>query len=187
MENFEQTIISQYSTAPTIGRLISNMNDYIDPSVNIDSFYDLVWNVDTAVGWGLDVWGRIVGVGRIITIAADDFFGFEEASFSGNPFNQARYYSGGATTTNYALTDDGFRTLIFAKALANICDGSIAAINQLLLTLFPDRGNCYVVDNLDMTIEYTFEFPLSAVEISIVENSGVMPTPTGVSFSVVII
>ena len=62
--------------------------------------------------------------------------------------NQSPFYSGAVLTSNFNLSDDAFRTLIFAKALANISDGSIPAINQLLLNLFPRRGNCYVTDGL---------------------------------------
>ena len=44
------------------------------------------------------------------------------------------------------LSDAAFRTLILAKALSNICDGSIPAINQILINLFcqPWHGNAYV-------------------------------------------
>ncbi len=43
----------------------------IDPTADLNAFYDLVWNVATAQGWGLDVWGRIVGVTRNLNIPAD--------------------------------------------------------------------------------------------------------------------
>jgi hypothetical protein len=183
MQNVDQTIISQYSTSPTINRLISNFNDYIDPSVDIDNFFNLVWNVDTAVGYGLDVWGRIVGVGRVLQVSSTPkFFGFNEASnVSADPFNTSPFYSGQQISSNFILADDGFRVLIFAKALANICDGSIPAINQILLTLFPGRGNCYIADGLNMSQTYTFLFHLTPVEAAIVSQSGILPRSTGVS------
>jgi hypothetical protein len=128
--------------------------------------------------------GRVVGVSRVIPVAVGEYFGFEE---SGNPgddsFGMAPFYSGQALTENYALSDTAFRTLILAKAYANICDGSIASINQLLLQLFPARGVCYVEDGADMTMIYTFNFTLSSVEQAIVVNSGVLPRPSGVSVS----
>jgi hypothetical protein len=73
MRNVEQTIISQYGNSATITQLIQNMNDYIDPRADIDNFYSFIWNVDTAQGFGLDIWGRIVNVSRsIFTNALDD-------------------------------------------------------------------------------------------------------------------
>jgi hypothetical protein len=70
---------------------------------------------------------------------------------------------------------------VLAKALANICDGTIQGLNSILQLLFPGRGPSYVTDGLDMTMEYVFGFPLTPVETSIVQNSGVLPRPAGVS------
>lgn len=185
---WEQTLITQYDLSPTIRQIVKNFQDHIDPAADLDAFYNLIWNVDTAVGYGLDVWGRIVGVGRVIQLGSSKYFGFEEATtLSADPFNQSPFYTGQTLTTNFLLSDDGFRTLIFAKALANICDGSIPAINQILLTLFPGRGNVYVVDNADMTIDWTFGFEPTALERTIVELSGVLPKPCGVTATTVIV
>ena len=122
----------------------------------------------------------------MLNVATGSYFGFTGPSgTSGDPYDQSPFYSGQVTTSNYALSDDGFRMLILAKAVANICNGSIPAINQILLMLFPGRGNCYVVDNNDMTMIYHFEFILTPVEAAIVQQSGVLPRPAGVFASVV--
>jgi hypothetical protein len=36
-----------------------------------------------------------------------------------------------------------------------------------------------------MTFKYVFEFPLTALQLSILTNSGVFPKPTGVSYTIV--
>lgn len=188
IEEFDvwKTIISQYANSPILTQLILNMDSYLDQTLNFQSFFDLVWNVDTAQGWGLDVWGRIVNVSRTLNVSqAQTFFGTEEAGTPAQPFNQAPFFSGQQINDNFVLTDTAYRTLIFAKALANICDGSIPAINQILLNLFPNRGNCYVVDGLDMTMAFKFDFALSPVELAIISQSGALPKSTGVSLSVV--
>jgi hypothetical protein len=181
------TIVSQYANSPRLTRLIENFADYLSENINFDTFFDLVFNVATAQGYGLDVWGKIVGVTRVLHIVFDEkYFGFDEAgTISANPFNQQPFFTGAPLTENFVLTDDAFRSLIYAKALANISDGSIPAINQILLRLFPNRGNCYVTDGLDMSMTYTFEFVLSPVELAIAEQSGVLPKPTGVHAIVV--
>jgi hypothetical protein len=183
---YRRTIISEYANSVVLTQLIADFNDYIDQTQNLDAFYDLVWNVDSAQGWGLDVWGRIVGVSRTLHVVEDqEYLGFAEAGIGSNPFNQQPFYSGAILTSNFQLSDDAFRVLIFAKALANISDGSIPAINQILLKLFRGRGNCYVTDGLDMTMTYTFRFQLTPVELAIIEQSGVLPKPTGVFAEVV--
>lgn len=184
---WQATVISQYQCSPTLNRLIENLDEYIDPAGDFEAFYGLVWNVDTAQGWGLDVWGRIVGVTRVLHVSATaESFGFEEGGTTDyTGFGRAPFYGGGFITSNFSLSDPAFRTLILAKALANITDGSIPALNQILLNLFPGRGNCYVVDGNDMTMTYTFTFVLTPVERAIVAQSGVLPKSTGVAQSVV--
>ena len=192
MDNFTDTIMSQFSNSPTITQLITNFNTYIDPEANINAFYNMLWNVNTAVGYGLDVWGRIVGVGRVLQIATSDYFGMKGPSgASGLPFDQAIFYSGEPLTANYALLDDPYRTLILAKALFNISDGTISSINQILINLFgptgllPVAGNSYCTDGLNMTMTYTFGSALDPVQTAIVYQSGVLPRPTGVAATVV--
>jgi hypothetical protein len=180
------TVISQYANSPVLTRLIQDFASNVDQTLDLQSFFDLIWNVDTAQGYGLDIWGRIVGVTRILQIVGTQlYFDFEETGLSGNGFNQQPFFIGTPLTSNYSLSDDAFRTLIFAKALANISDGSIKALNQLLINLFPNRGNAYVTDGLDMTMTYSFSFTLSPVELAIVSQSGVLPKPTGVSLTIV--
>jgi hypothetical protein len=189
MINFDQTIISQYASAPTLNRLIYNFNQYIDPAANIDLFYNNIWNIDTAVGKGLIIWGEIVGVSNVVQIPNSPlYFGFEGALPYGSVgFDQGPFYNGEASIAGaYDLDDDEYRTLILAKALANISDGSIPAQNQILLNLFPGRGNCYVTDGQDMTMQYVFNFTLTQVEYAIVTQSGVLPKPAGVSANFVV-
>jgi Protein of unknown function (DUF2612) len=181
MQDYRQTIISQYAQSPTLNQIITNLNNNIDPSAIIDDFYNMVWNVDTAQGYGLDVWGRIVGVGRVLQISASKYFGFDEATtLSADPFEQSPFYGGQTINNNFILSDPGFRTLIYAKALANITDGSIRTLNQILTILFGGVGNAYVQDNRNMTLTYTFTFTPTPVDVAIIQQSGVLPRPTGV-------
>jgi hypothetical protein len=184
--DFWTTIISQYANSPIITQLIANFDSYVDQTINLQSFFDLMWNVDTAQGYGLDVWGRIVGVTRTLEVGGTlTYFDFEESGLSANGFGQQPFYAGAPINSNFQLSDNSFRTLIFAKALANISDGSIKSLNQILINLFPARGNAFVTDGLNMTMTYTFEFQLTAVELAIVSQSGVLPKPTGVALTIV--
>lgn len=189
MENVERTIISQYANSPTLGALIANMNEYIDPRVNMDAFYDYVWNVDTAQGFGLDIWGKIVGVSRLLRIPdSTKTFGYNNTSFPQDwaPFNQGTFFTGSSSGQSIELTDDAYRTLILVKALANIVATAAPSMNQLLRNLFPGRGVCYVIDNGGMSMTFYFEFDLTAAEFAILTQSGVLPHPAGVGYNVVV-
>lgn len=180
-----KTVISQYANSPILDEMIASFNAAADQTENVDNLYDMIWNIQTAEGYGLDVWGRIVGVGRTLKFPSTGEipFGFQEAN-SWTGFGQGGFYSGGGTTGNFVLGDSDFRTLIYAKAAGNISDGSIPSANKILLTLFPLRGTCYVADGLDMSMTYTFQFALNPIELAIVELSGVLPNPAGVAIKV---
>lgn len=187
MQDIQKTIISQYANSPGICTIIDAQNQSIDPAATIDLWYNNVWNVQTAIGYGLDVWGRIVGVSRVLSVAADTYLGFNEANdLTEDSWNNGIWYSGTSATSNVALSDSAFRTLIFAKAYANISDGSITSINNILMTLFGASGECYVVDNENMTLTLHFSFTPSAVQVAIIENSGVLPRPSGTTISYVL-
>lgn len=184
-----QTLLSQYANSPVLLQLAANFAQYLDQTANFDLFFDNIWSVDTAQGYGLDVWGRIVGVSRVLAIQAPSTnFGFSGPDGnSGDSFDTAPFFNGVAVTTNFTLSDSAFRTLIFAKALSNISTGSIPAINQLLLNLFPGRGQAYVQDLGNMQLAYTFAFVLSPAEQAIVTSSGVLPKPLGVQATIQIV
>lgn len=186
MQDWFSNLQAEFANSPRILSLIESFNDAIDPTALIDLFYEKVWNIDTAEGWGLDCWGRIVGVNRVLKIPFDTstgaFFGFREGIGGGriDTFGAAPFVGGPQVSTNYALLDDDFRKLILVKAFANICDSSSKSINRALMLLFPGRGNAWVQDNLNMTATYRFAFALTPVELAILTQSGAIPRPAGV-------
>lgn len=193
MNNVERTIISQYANSPTICGLIDYVNQWVDPRTDLDTFYSYVWDVLSAQGFGLDIWGRIVGVGRDITYSGNTpTFGFVEAfttptqaALTGpNPFDTFPFFNGQQTSQTYTLSDDAYRTLILVKALANITDCSIPAFNELLNKLFAGRGRCYVIDQGSMSMRFVFEFALQPFEVAIMTQQNVIPRPAGVQSQV---
>lgn len=177
-----QTVLSQYANSPVLLALLRRLNTAIDQGRNIEAFYRNIWDVRTATGYGLDVWGRIVGVNRVLRVATGGTIGWDEAGDAVG-WGQGVWAGRGTFTSNYALSDSAFRRLVLAKAALNITDGSVPAINRALMTLFPDHGNCYVRDDGDMAMTYVFGATLSPLELAIVSQSGVLPKPAGVSVS----
>lgn len=174
------TVLSQYANSPILTTLVDDFAQWLDPRSRFDSFFSLLWNIDTAQGYGLDVWGRILGVGRALEVPAGVYLGFEQDA-DAKPFGFGILYRGGRSTNNVLLTDEAYRTLLLAKAALNITDCSVPAINNILLNLF---GDGYVRDNLDMTMTFVFSEALDPLQTAIVFQSGVLPKPCGVSFTV---
>ena len=192
MINVERTVISQYGQSPTIRALIDSMNEFIDPRADLDEFYRAYWNVDTAEGAGLDVWGRIVGVTRLLRVpgGTDPIVGFDTGNvpYDWQTMSYGRFANNGEGTGGQAfvLNDTAYRVLILTKALANISATSARSLNALLQNLFPNRGRVYVRDLGNMEMQFVFNFALSPVERAIVSQSGVLPHPAGVLYTVVI-
>jgi hypothetical protein len=180
--DYRRTIISQYANSPTLIDLVDSMDTWIDPSKDVDAWYDYVWSVDTARGFGLDIWGRIVGIRRVVTVpATPDWFGFAGQP-EAKPFNQAPFWAGAAPTSNYEFDDVNFRKLILVKAASNIALSTSPAINAMLRSLFDpmSRGRAYVNDLGSMTMRFTFEFALEPAEVAMLTSLELLPRPTGV-------
>ncbi|EAW1753881.1 DUF2612 domain-containing protein [Salmonella enterica subsp. enterica] len=64
MQNVAATVLAQYAASPRLNALINSFNAALSPDSFINDFYDLIWNIDTAEKYGLDAWGKIVGVSR---------------------------------------------------------------------------------------------------------------------------
>jgi hypothetical protein len=177
------TLLSQYANSPIITALVGALNIAGDKQVDYDAFYDFVWNVETAVGFGLDIWGRIVGVSRTLHLPSPNAtLGFAGTGL--HTFGYGVFGGGGTITTNYDLDDLVYRRVILAKAALNITNNSIPAVNAILMALFPGYGNVYVADNNNMTITFTFGSTPSTIDYTIITQSGVVPKPIGVAMSV---
>ncbi|EIZ9495703.1 DUF2612 domain-containing protein [Cronobacter sakazakii] len=192
MINVADTILTQYADSPKLKSLIYSFNDSVGIEGFLEDFYDVIWNIQTADTYGLDVWGKIVVVSRQLTVTQnEEYFGFDEATSTPpvvddpQPFNQAPFYTGEVSTSTVTLTNDIYRKLIMMKAAANISDCTIPNLNKLLNFMFGESGRCYVRNDGEMVMSYIFEFPLSTAELAIVQSSGAIPSPIGVTVNIV--
>jgi len=183
MIDVEKTIISQYQKIPRLVSLVTNMNQFLDPRADIEAFLTNIMDIETANGYGLDCLGKIAGISRLLKITDTiPAWGFNITGASPQPykpFNYAVFNIKGATQ-NYMMADEIYRFIIQAKMLSNIVATTYPALDQVLKNLFPGRGDCYVIDNYDMSITYHFSFALTPVEQAIIAIPGILPKPAGV-------
>ena len=193
----DATVISQYANSPTLLSLIEDFGQWFDPTADIQNFYLTVWNLDTAIGFGLDIWGIILGVSRVIPLpGTNGAFGFDNSDLPldwedfGNVDNAAAggpFYSGEVSTGSYRLGDGPYLTLLLTKALANICQTTAPGLNAIISNLFAGRGRAYVQDLGHMHMAYNFNFALTSIELAILRFSGVLAHPGGVGFTINVI
>lgn len=175
------TILAQYANSPTIVGLVESFNQCIDPSKDIDLVFSQIFDIDTAEGFGLDIWGRILGISRDIKYKILwKTFGFRGSGLL--PFNQGTFaHAGGSgTTTTFSTTDAFYRRMLIAKAMTNISDASIVSINAVLAYLFEGRGRVYAQDTGDMQIRYVFSFNLTSEDRALINTGDIIPRPAGV-------
>lgn len=181
-----KTVMKQFSNSPTLLQLLSDMDQWVDMTQFSNNFLAYVWDISTAQGFGLDIWGRILGQSRYLQIAQSpgDNFGFNINGATGTqwqPWSQAPFYGGAAAgTVSFPLQDAYYRQLLLVKAAANIATCDCPSINALMRSMFGARGRCYVGYDINnpMHIGYHFEFFPTPVEKSIIE-SGLFPQPAG--------
>lgn len=147
-------IQSQYSNSPTIKSILNDFSGAINTEESTKIFFDNIFNVETAQGIGLDIWGRIVGIDREIsinaTLANTALFGFKESDL--NPFNNGIFYSEDSDTVtggNVVLTkldDTKYRELIMFKALANISPSDMESLKSLTYKIY--KTNDVIVSNM---------------------------------------
>lgn len=168
-DNFyiDATVQSQYAASPHIRALVDSFWKAINPEADINEIYKNMVDPDTAVGFGLDVWGRIVAIGREYIALGENtkYLGFNPPTDVTNPrldsLNNAPFYR--PVNGKVRLADTAYRTYIFIKALINISDGTLARINKMLVFMFPNTKICCIhVDT--MVLRLVIQTRISAAD-----------------------
>lgn len=184
MSDITETIQSQYAAAPKIRKLIKGLGELFDRRKDIENFYTKVFDIDTCDSYGLDVWGRIVGVKRdatMVTVVGVPYFGFHNKyNKDEKGFNQKPFFHGAEEQT-FVLSDDAYRLYIKAKAIANICNGSLEQLNYMLNMLLP-HCDVRLTRVRAMHFRLVCSGPLTDFERTLLLSGTMPPIPTGVTF-----
>lgn len=137
-----------------------------------------VFNIDTANSFGLAVWARILNVPLYVVSPPDENkrawgFGPSNANFNNGNF-------GNTKANNIGLTVEQRRLVIRLRYAQLTSRGAVPETNLLLKDLFGSMGSVYMIDNLDMTITYFFNFQPSRQLLFVLQNFDLLPRPTGV-------
>ena len=177
-----ETVQSQYATSKRMRAVIDAFWQAINPKSDIDLLYKKLVNPRTAEGWGLDVWGRIVAIGRSFLAVDDDtpYFGFDPPEGVKNErlnsFNNAPFYK--AIYGKVELADTMYRTYVFLKALINISNSSLAGLNRMVKLLFPD-ADIQILHTGTMVLRVLILSPLSESDKAALDNLPWLPAGVG--------
>lgn len=157
--NLIQNILWQYENAENLKSLIVSKDEWY--SANVNEFWQEIvtnfLNIQTANDWGLNLWGKILQINRIINI-------------------------NGVQTT---LSKELFRRLVLGKLQLLYSNGTVPEINKYLNFIFsPYKTStswaAYVKDNNDMSVYYVLNFEPTDEELALIYSREFLPTPAGV-------
>ena len=147
----------QYESAEKLKKIIQNKQAFLDE--NVKKFWDdwtkNVFNIDSANTFGLNLWGRFLGIGR------------------------PSYVEGGQTID---FDDEQYRVVIKGRLLLMMSNGSIPSINKYLNYLFPNKP-VFAVNYYNMTMNIVFYYTPTAAEMAIITLDGFLPRPAGVKMN----
>lgn len=164
-------MISQYANSPKFVALVNSLRGVFNNAKLISDWFNIVYNIKTAKGFGLDIWGKILNQGRNFTYTNQ------------TTGVQTNYYLEGELTVDGTVfsaeeIEEIYRKVLFMKAMSLITNATEKSLNELLQFYFEGR-RVYVIQYDTMKLRYVFEVPVNKLEKSIF-TSGLLPKPTGV-------
>ena len=158
---FQMSIQDQYKNT-NIETLINGLADLYDKLITqpLNDFYNNIYNLDTASGIGLDLWGEKLNFPRTIRYIN------EETEIE----------------SSVTLQDDEYRLVLQVVSLRIYTKMSVAGINQSLKELFSFyNADAYTLDNQDMTyVNYIFVWEIPEYLKQAFNNYDLLPHPLAV-------
>lgn len=202
--NLMQALLWQYNEATRLEFLLRQKDFWYltDQQQFWENWVANVFDLRTANLFGLAVWSYILNIPLFIEFNVDPdgkpVWGmntFIEASPSnvgyGYNFNNGSFSTRNSTVT---LTLEEQRLLLRLRYYQLVSRGATPDTNKFLSVLFQDYtktypayGIAYVLDGLDMTITYVFNFNLPQAFRYIFQYYDVLPRPAGVKIKYVIL
>lgn len=191
--DLDKALLWQYNDASHLQSLIHQKNDWYNAhQCNFWShWYRDVFNLDSANDFGLSVWAIILDVPLGIGIKGSGerpVWGFGE--FNGNfsdwcgKSNRNGTNFGRDGDAAFALNIEQKRLILKLRYYQLISRGTVSEINAMMKALF---GNgVHVLDGLDMTMTYVFNFVPSRQTMLILEQFDLLPRPAGVKRKILI-
>lgn len=179
--NLLQALLWQYNDATNLQALLEQKNDwYFNNQQQFwNEWFNNVFNLATADSFGLMVWSIILGQPTFINVDAAplDFPAWGFGAYHKN-FDNGNFCNTNGSTIQ--LDPQWARLLLQLHYFQLTSSGTVPETNRMLKYLFANYGDCWLVDNLDMSQVYFFDFQLPAGLLLVLQNFDVLPRPAGV-------
>lgn len=174
------TVQSQYAASPRILALAAQFWQLLDPTPSADLMISKMIDPTTAEGYGLDVWGRIVGIKRALIPVSGDYLAFAPPANVTNPDGDTWDNAPFNPVTASGLAPDAvFRVYVFVKAMLNIGNGSLASLNRYFSLLFPNSGIKVIHPGTMVIRVLDYEARLTEADLYALRNIDWVPAGVG--------
>jgi hypothetical protein len=179
--NLLSALVWQYNNAVNLQSIIQKKQDWYD--VNQQEFWESwivsVFDLRTADNFGLNVWAIILNMPTFVTEGATPSdvlsWGFDDGS---GQFDNSTF---GTSTGDTNLLPISTKRIALQLRYFQLCSsGTVPEINRFMNYIFANYGKVILLDNLDMTQEYLFYFPLTWDLSYLFQNLDLLPRPAGV-------
>lgn len=179
-----RNLLWQYNEADALESIITQKEAFYTDNHTAfwSSWYDDVFNLQTANDFGLSVWAIILGVPLVVAPAPDPTkapFGFstDDLNFGNSNFMPS--------TGGIGLTTEQKRLVLRLRYFQLTTRGAIPEINAFMNTLF-GPGVVYAADSLTMHMRYVFSTPPGSALELVFTSYDLLPRPASVGADYVI-
>lgn len=177
-----QALLWQYNSAINLQAILEAKQAWYDENQTEfwSSWYDNVFNLETADQFGLIVWGIILGLQLYVNIpppVSQPIWGFGGTNGDVN-FDNGNFAS--TAEPAYLLPVATQRLALQLRYFQLTSAGTVPEINRMLKALFPS-GQAWLQDNLNMSQTYIFNFALTFDQRYLFNNYDILPRPAGVA------
>lgn len=181
--NLLQAILWQYNKSERLKSLVQQKQDWY--TANQQKFWEEwvvnVFDLRTANAFGCAVWSIILGLPLAVEYRVSNGANWGFANFQEN-FEHGNFAP--AHTEPLPLTLAQKRLALQLRYFQLTTPATIPNLNAMLVRLFGDQGRAWVIDNLDMTITYHFDYAPSHPMLFLFKYYDLLPRPAGVSSSI---
>lgn len=189
--NLKQAVITQYGSADNLRQIVEKKQQWYDANQTQfwQDWFNDVFNLATANNFGMSVWCIILGLPYLIKEPGDigPVWGFNEIP----QVNDNKNFSHGNFADHIgkiALEPEDQRIFLQLRYYQLTSRGDRLTTNQALDRLFnnpdgPYQGGAWMIDNLDMTIDYVFNCGISQGLLNALIVYDVLPRPAAVKIT----
>lgn len=174
-------LLWRHDNAENLTALLTKKQEWyaVNQSGFWDDWYRDVFDIRTANDFGRAVWAIILGVplNKLVSQVGTSkpTWGF---SRSNRNFGHGNFTAVGSTSV--ALPAEQQRAILQLRYLSITGRNTIPELNRIMAYVFRNEGPVYVLDGLDMTITYVFNFEPSPFITFIINNLYLLPRPAAV-------